>query len=81
MEQEKCTEKIKWNFRLGGYMKNYKATIVFRSGAVRELYVTGKSKEDVGMDIFNSEMARGVSGAFLYDASRVESVYVEPVED
>ena len=64
-------------------MKNYKATIVFRSGAVRELYVTGKSKEDIGMNIFNGkcEMARGVGGAFIYDASRVESVYVEPVED
>ena len=45
-------------------MKNYKATIVFRSGAVRELYLTGKSKEDIGMNIFNREceMARGVIG-------------------
>lgn len=76
-------QKNKWNFRLGSCMKNYKATITFRSGTVREVYVTGKSKEDVGMDIFNREceMARGVSGAFFYDASRVESVYVEPVED
>lgn len=65
-------------------MNEYKATIAFKSGIIRDLFCVGESEQEIAMNIMNYgeiKTSKPELGLFAYYSDYVESVYVVKIGD